>query len=378
MFIHKSGYFLYYLLGQLAVGLSTNLKESTMRKYFSALVLLIAGLSILLYTGCSSDDGGGDPVDPCSIAVTTPGAGSSFLFGEAADIRWSKTGDATGVNITLLKDGTDVGVIKNGAGNLGFYSWSATTFGAGSGDDYTVRVTAVGETGCGDEGPEFSIIDTEGCNFTSTMADYFLVAPGDTCRLDGTFNCALEAGNQVELTWEGVKTSGKVDIELLISDFIDTELVGMIAFNAEDSGSYMWTIDSFNNAAAANGYFIRVSDHQVPECKVESGRFRMLDDDICAQVVDAPELGNEWAAGSTQTIMWTPDASTTSVELRLYAGSAYVGPIALNVAANPGEYQWTVSRMGHTGTNSLYHIHVLDMADVTCKGISDKFTITSK
>ena len=335
-------------------------REYTMKKLLwlpvSALLLAVS----LVQVGCN---GGDDAVEPepqaCMINVTAPVPGRQFLSGDLVDIAWQKQGGPSQVLIQLLKAGNPVATIGTVA-NDGYQPWTASTLGAQSGNDYSIRVTAVGETGCSDTGPEFTIFDVDGCNFVFTMPD----------------TTSLDAGTQYEITWDSESTTDVVDLELMRMNLGDDSPVGYIASGVANTGAYTWDVDSLHEGTYGF-FYLRISDPNVPGCDATSSSFEIVDEDICEIWVNAPQPGTIWHTGEQRTITFTaPNPSTTAVYLSLYQGYLLVRSIGqMNIT--PGveqDYLWPVS-IGTDPQGNTYRIKVTDAADQYCVGWSGNIII---
>ena len=333
-----------------------------MKNFLILPVLLVLPVFFLFQSGCGGDDDPGDPQpEECSLTVTAPIAGSSYLSGERVGITWNKQGTAAQVVIELLKEGDQVAVIDTVA-NDRYQRWTADTMGAVSGDDFALRLTALGEAGCTDTSDEFTILDVSGCNLAFTMAD----------------TAFLDAGMQYEVTWDSEHTAGSVDLELMRGDLPDDEPVGFIASNIPDSGSYLWTVDSLHQGTY-DYYYLRITARDVADCSAESNTFRINDDDICEIWINEPQPGVHWISGETRNIVFTaPDPATTHVNINLYEGVQFVNNIAANVATTGAQQSvsWVVNTTGSASPGTTYRIKISDAVDQYCVGWSEHFTIT--
>lgn len=332
-----------------------------MKKLSLSMALILATGLILVQAGCGGDDGPGNPPpESCAITVTGPAGGADYQSGELVRIRWDKQGTASQVLIELLKGGELVDAIGTFA-NDEYQSWDASTMGAGSGDNFQIRVTAVGESGCTDTGDEFTIINTEGCGFA--------IATPDTNWLD--------AGDSYEITWDSQNTTGFVDIELLRGDLPSNEPVGYIVSGTANDGLYEWTVDSLNEGTYAF-FYLRISDSNLETCSDATGQFGIVDEDICEIWINQPQPSVVWTVGETRTITFTaPDPNSTAVNINLYEGVQFVNNIASMVPATGLEQsiQWVVDTTGSESPGTTYRIKISDGTDIYCVGWSEDFII---
>ncbi len=334
-----------------------------MKKLFKLSVFVFLAAVILIQAGCGDSD---DPVEPgpedCSININFPAAGSSYQSGDQLRIRWDETGSASEVEINLLKGGSLVALIDTVA-NVESRLWNVDPMGSPSGDDFAIQITAVDEIGCTDTSDEFTIINTTGCALAFTMAD----------------TAFLDAGMEYEITWDSSSTTGFLDIELLRADLGDDRPVGYIVSNIQDSGSYLWTVDSLHEGTYGF-FFLRISDGNVEGCMTTSETFAINDADICEIWINAPQPGAVWVVGETQEIAFTAvDPTTTHVDISLYEGIQFVNHIEPNVPVTETGVQqvvqWMVSTIGSTSPGTTYKIKVSDSSDGYCVGWSEPFTI---
>ncbi len=330
-----------------------------------AILLLVAAGGLL--AGCGGGGGGGgggiDPV-PCSITNVNTGTQTSWLVGidGPVDLRWGHTGTAVSVKIELLKAGAVVAMVSASTPNDGFFPWTPATGGQPSGNDFGLRVTALGETGCYGEKTGLWLHDVTGCNlaWTTVVAD------------------SLVAGQSTQLQWTGGNTSGTVDLELWQDDLGgEPQLVGVIAAGTADDGSFTWNpIDSFN--FGTNDWFeLRIADPLVTGCEAITAPFRLVDNVICScSIIGFP-------AGATLDIAQVVPLTVSQVHggglvnLKLMAGAEPVpgGTIALGIPVGVA-WPWHVSDYGYTGADrTKFHVKAIDATDGYCVGLSDVFTI---
>lgn len=347
-----------------------------MKKLTTLPVLLLVAAVFLIQSGCGGDDDPGSPAaEDCSLTITSPTAGASYMNGDDVRIRWTKTGAASQVDIELLKgDGVvgDIGVVNND----NFQLWTATTMGAASGNDFAIRMTAVGEDGCSAQSGRFTIINTEGCTLGFTI-DY---DPDD--NPDTPFP-PLVAGDQFELTWDSYNTAGSVDIELLRGDLPEDDPVGFIASNIPDTGSFMWTVDSLHEGTY-EFFYLRISARGVDGCSAVSEYFTIVDPDICEILVNEPQPGAIWNVGELQTVTFTAlDPATTRVQIALYQGTQLAVPmvsanqvyVLVDVTGMPQDFTWMVDLGSYEPAGNQYRVVVKDADDQYCLGRSGLFTI---
>ncbi len=341
-----------------------------MRKAISILVLLsILGLT-LVQVGCDKDED--SPVtlpEECSITLNEIHEWDWWYTGSEINIRWEwRTGD--NVKIELFKGNGLAGTITPSTDNDGYFGWpSSTTFGQESGEDYSFKVTNLGDSACSDQTGFFGLIDVSNCyiKFPWTISD-----PPDTHR----------AGNEFKISWTSQYTSGTVDLELWYEPFSQLgTLIGVIAEELTITGpdmSYVWTVDSFHNGTS-EGYRFKIRDVAHPLCGDISPPFTIIDEDICSIMV----LGiyePKYTHDEIIPISFIFENSSGFVDLRLYSGAIPVtgGLIVENFDSQNGNavFDWAVTDFGHTGPSfSVFNIRAWDSNDEYCVGRSSNFEI---
>jgi len=324
----------------------------------TGLVLLAV---VFMWVGACSDDNGSDPVPTpeCAISGVNTSQQDSWLSGDTVNIRWTQNGVPGTVVIELLKAGSPVATIAPAAANSGFFPWLATTAGQANGSDFSIRVTGTGTGGCTGEVNGLTIVDVNGCGLV------FTVVP-DT----------ITAGEDFEITWTGTHTSGLVDIALYTSgtgNQLD-EKVGDIAVDESDDGSFIWSVDSFNNGTYSFYRYV-IRDSRVDGCEAVSPQFRMIDDVICSTAITGPS-DIPLNIGDHLLIQMEQENGSGMVNLRLYTGDVFVrgGVIADNVSVLD-DYTWEVTDFGNTGDNAKYNIRSIDVVDPYCIDKTTHFTI---
>ena len=343
-------------------------KESKMRKTIPLLALmLVLGLT-LVQVGCSKDEE--DPVTPqagCVSTVTTPVEGRSWFTGEQISVNWTKE---TGGNVMVeLYKGADLaGTITHSTANSGFYPWlKSTTFGQPSGEDYSVKVTHLTTADCAGQSGRFELIDVSNCFIKFPWSDKDTIPD-------------LKAGNDFEIVWLSEHTSGTVDLELWYEPFFQTgTLVGIIAQDLTDTGSYIWNVDSFHRGTD-EGYRFKIRDVASQGCDDKSITFNILDEENCSIDVLGINAGTTYTPGENLTISFAFENSSGVVDLKLYSGNIPVtgGIITENFDTENGttNFIWSVRDFGHTGpSHTSFNIRAWDANDGYCVGESSKFTI---
>ncbi len=333
-----------------------------MRKAILILALLPLLVLILLQAGCSEDE---DPVEippDCKITIDSPGAvsGEGWCTGLDINIRWTKTtGD--NVKIELYKGANLAGIISPSTPNDGFYPWiNCTTFSEGSSTDYSIRVTHLSDAACNDQSGTFTLTDVSNCAISFPWTP--LRPVGD-----------LTAGIDFDIIWDSDNTSGLVNLELWYEPFAALgELVGIIAENVANTGSYAWTVDSFNRGTS-EGYRFKIqdSDDCAASCNDVSITFMITDEDNCSIDVLGISDGASYNPDQTIPLTFGLENSSGVVKLELFSGAVPVtgGQIIAGFDTQNGTatYNWVVDDFGHNGPAfDRYNILATDVNDEYC------------
>lgn len=177
------------------------------------------------------------------------------------------------------------------------------------------------------------------------------------------------------ITWDVQAVPGNVQIELRKGLI----LVGVIASNLDPgSGSYTWTVGELGGpvtAAPGTGYTIRVREM--------TGEMTYDDSDASFEItgvrLNAPNGGESWSLGSSQTVSWTAHGLSGELKLVLWKDGVQVGRIVNGLAPTSGSYSWTVGENinGTAAPGTGYTIRVRLIGQGTVDESDMAFTITN-
>jgi len=263
---------------------------------------------------------------PPAIAVTSPASGTNWTVGTTQSITWDITGNmASTVKITLYNAATGAReeIMTMSTPNDGSYSWTIRdTIPTGN---YYVRVKTT-DNAIYDNGDVFAI--TSGGSSTPVITVTSPVSGNNWVT-----------GTTHEITWNRSGTMPDT-VKITLYDSTGTNLVETMTMNTPNDGSYNWTVPA---SVSAGNYVVRVKttdnaytdDSDVLSVSVSSSPLIS---------VTSPDGGEEWAAGSSQTINWAATGSMAgSVKITLYdpPGKNLISTLILNTA-NDGSYNWSV------------------------------------
>ncbi len=127
-----------------------------------------------------SDAIDGDPVDVSDatftitvvggiLVLSSPNGGESWTLGDYRNITWTASGVSDTLKLTLLKDGSQVGVIASGVdASAGGYAWTVGEYIGGmavTGSGYTVKIKEQGTAVADESDAAFTITAVSGATF---------------------------------------------------------------------------------------------------------------------------------------------------------------------------------------------------------------------
>jgi hypothetical protein len=253
-----------------------------------------------------------------TMTVTAPNGGESWPIGTSQTITWTSSGVTGNVNIDLSTDGgvTFPTSIAANTANDGTEPW--TVSGPVS-SLARVRVLSVSAP---------SVRDSSNANFSMVQPTITVTAP------NGGENWPV--GSAQTLTWTSFGVTGTVNIDLSTDG--GATFPTAIATNTANDGTEAWTVSGPVSALAR----VRVSSVTAPSVRDSSNaNFTMAQPTI---TVSAPNGGEMWPIGSSQTITWTSFGVTGNVSITLSTDGGATFPTTIAAStANDGTEAWTVT-----------------------------------
>jgi len=275
--------------------------------------------SVYLYSTHYSECGGG--TGPGSITITSPNGGEVWDAGSSHDVNWYSSGSVGNVRLEYSVDNGASWILFDAvAKNDGNRPWVVPDEDS---DQCLVKITSV------DNG---SIYDTSNTPFTiygGTPATITLVEP------NGGENWASGSGHLINWTYTG--SVSRVDLEYSTDNGATWKT---IATGVSNDGSKYWTIpdDASDEAKVRvlsnsnNGVFDESDEvftlgapYQTPTIKVKT-----------------PNGGEDWEAGTTQTIEWSNTGTLDVVEIDYSTDNGNTWKQITDYTGNDGMYSWTV------------------------------------
>ena len=221
------------------------------------------------------------PAPPAIIRVDTPKSGSEWTWGDELLISWAFANTGADVRIELLKAGRHIATIHDsvpiGSSGFGEYRWlmnpmmldigfkgASLNIGAISispGDDYSLRVAAVGErSSVSGVSGTFRIVDTP-----KPVVKVLSPSQGDEWRPE----------TQQTIKWRHAGIDGSVRIELLKAGKPATTIAPSVHLDRGGIGSFEWK--PAIGWDGGNRYAIRITSNVNPTyVGVSSGYFTLL------------------------------------------------------------------------------------------------------
>jgi Na+/proline symporter len=209
----------------------------------------------------------------------------------------------------LMQDGTDSVVLAGSAENTGELTVTVPAS-AEPGDEYFIRVTALGVKGISDKS-----------NVNITIGE---PAGTGASLLEPCWGDYWVRGVTQHIRWTPDAFAGPVRISLLN----DRKPALVLAESTENTGEFAWAVPA--DFAPGAKYQVALAPVANPESTVESRTYFSIADALPANslVITTPNGGNVWAPGSEQTIRWESTTQAEQVEVALVSGRG-IAPASL-------------------------------------------------
>ncbi|MFH2137740.1 MAG: DUF2341 domain-containing protein [Candidatus Omnitrophota bacterium] len=258
------------------------------------------------------------------VDIIAPNGGESWPIGTTQSINWGSLGTVSNnLVIEYSKDNfvSNINTISTFEANDGLYEWLSVA------DDYSVTV-------------KIRITDADNPSITDTSETAFTIAyPLITVTVPNGGEI-WTVGDTENITWTNTGSVGN-DLKIEYSKDNFNADTNMIIVSTANTGSYSWP--SIPNDVSAS-VRVRITDNTRPVVWDRSnGNFTILP--IPAITITAPNGGEIWRYGTTQSITWEDNGGLISNNLTItYStdnGTTYTGSI-ITGAANIGSYSWNI------------------------------------
>jgi hypothetical protein len=279
---------------------------------------------------------------PPSITVTAPNGGESWGIGSLQNIAWTSNGVSGNVKIELSTNGgsTFPTVLFASIANSGTQSW--TVAGPANGT-CRIRVSSVADP---------TIRDSSDANFTIVQPTVTVTVP------NGGESWGI--GTSQSIQWSSSNLTGNVTIELSRNG--GTTFSDVLFANTVNDGTESWTV----TGPATTQARIRVSSVNDPTiADTSNANFVIIQPTV---TVSAPDGGEVWYIGSSESIQWSSANLGGNVKIELSRnGGATFSEVLFASTANDGNEAWTV-----TGPiTGLARIKVSSVSDPTIADTSN-------
>jgi 5-hydroxyisourate hydrolase-like protein (transthyretin family) len=262
-----------------------------------------------------------------TLTLTAPNGGETWAAGSTQTIRWTYTGNpGTTVKIELIKGGgAPVSIIDStpiGSSGSSSYTWTLPSALA-AGADYRVKITAGA--------------------YSDVSAATFTVAPAPTLTLTSPNGGETwAAGSTQSITWTYTGNPGAtVKVELIKAGGTPVTLAKSTTAGTGGSGSYAWKIPT--TQAPGTDYRVQITSTTYSAATDISDADFTVDSTL---ILTAPNGGEKWTPGSTQTIKWTYTGNPgTTVKIELIKGGGTPASITDSTpigSSGTGSYAWVL------------------------------------
>ncbi|MEJ2195722.1 MAG: Ser-Thr-rich GPI-anchored membrane family protein, partial [Ignavibacteriaceae bacterium] len=286
------------------------------------------------------------------VTVTSPNGGEVWQVGSSQEITWTDNliGD---VEIQLLKGGLFHSEIIASTISDGFFIWNIPDSITGS-SDYSVKISSV------DDG---SLFDLSDANFTLSNELIVTVPNGGE---------SWQAGSSQIINWTDY-ISGNVKIELFKGGLLNS----LISASTPSDGSFTWDIPV--GTATGLDYTVKITSiNNSAIFDFSDANFEIYSGTI---TVVSPNGGENWQAGTSQSINWTDNISD-NITIDLFKGGLFHSIISTQTASD-GTRSWNIPFDLEAGTDYTVKVskvgdpNVFDFSDSNFTIVGNQVTVTS-
>jgi hypothetical protein len=277
------------------------------------------------------------------IALTSPNGAENYAGGSSQTITWTAATDnlalaASPISLDYSTDGgTNWTSIATGEANDGTYTWNPLP----SVNSNTVRVRVTAADAVGN-----TASDASNANFTIDSSGPVLAITAPTGAV------VLRGGASQAITWTATDVSNLPATPITLEYTVDNgSNWTSIANNEANDGTYSWTVPSINSQTVK----LRVTavDTIGNSTAAISATNFTIDSTNPVIAITAPNGGEAYASGSTQSITWTAATdnfglATTPITLHYSTNSGTSWTQIATGEANDGTYSWSVPSISST------------------------------
>ena len=249
-----------------------------------------------------------------TISVTSPNGGENWPVDSIQEITWSSSGTSGTVDLEYsINNGSSWTIIESAITDDGSYDWTIPN------DPSTECLVRVSDT---DGDPS----DVSNATFTiSSPASITVTAPNG--------GEDWQVGTTQTITWTSVNTSG--DVRLEYSTDNGSGWSEIIASTADD-GTHDWIIPDDPSTEC----LVRITDTDGDPSDVSDAVFTISA--VPSITVTAPNGGEDWTVGTTQTITWTSENTSGNVRLEYSTDNGSGWSEIIASTSDDGTHDWTI------------------------------------
>ena len=281
----------------------------------------------------------GSPTPSNSLTIVSPNGGEQVEAGSVLNVTWNSTGSIANVNLEYSTDGGTTWLpVATGVANSGAYAWVTPQTPANS---VLLRIS---------DAADAQVSDVTDAPFSLVVSTLTVTAPNGG---------EVWLGNSVQdITWTSTGSVEAVKIEYSLDGGLTWTVV---TTQAPNTGTYAWTVPDASTAQAV----VRISD-------AADGTPQDVSDAVftiqgASLTLTAPNGGESWSAGESQTISWTTTGTIDAVDLEYSVDNGQTWNALADGVSNTGSYVWQVPDVNTTAAR----VRVSDAADGQPSDVSD-------
>jgi ethanolamine utilization protein EutP (predicted NTPase) len=286
------------------------------------------------------------------VTVTSPNGGENYLIGTTQIIRWTNN-FSSNVEIQLFKGDIFHSSITTSTPSDGEYPWNIWNS-LVQGSDYKIRVSNK------DYGTIFDFSDAD-----FTLSNEIIITTPNGGE-------SWQRGTTYTISWTDNITEN-VRIELFKGGSFASEITA----STPSTGSFLWDIPISTTPGL---------DYTVKITSINNSSIYVFSDDNFeifegAITVTTPDGGENWKAGTTQSIQWT-DNINENVSIDLFKDGVFHSVIETSTSSD-GSRNWIIPFTIESGSNyrikitSVNDPGIFDFSDADFTIVANQITVTS-
>jgi hypothetical protein len=259
-----------------------------------------------------------------TITVTSPNGGEEWLAGTSHTITWTCEGSVENVMIQCSFDGgTAWKTIAVSTENDGQFVWIIPNRPS---DECLIRVSAT---------------DVDEVSTDVSDGVFSIVSPVSVSIIVRSPNGgeSWAAGSSQEIKWNSTGDINQVNVKYSTDNGITWK---SIVQKTDNDGSYNWVIPDTVSAKCLVQVAGNDSDLDPKPSDVSDEVFSIVSTTTAAIIVNSPNGGESWVAGSSQVIKWTSTGDINNVTIKYSTDNGTSWKTIAQTTANNGSFNWNV------------------------------------